>query len=80
MGGYVLAQMEAPPRLCDQPLMSLRLRQEHGVQVILIERSAAIGDSRFTLPRRDTILTPGDRVILFGRRESLRDLLQEAER
>ncbi|MBD3162467.1 MAG: CBS domain-containing protein [Candidatus Eisenbacteria bacterium] len=80
VGGYVLAQVEAPPHLCGRPLESLRLRQEHGVQVILIERSAESGDSRFTLPRRDTILTPGDRVILFGQRDSLRALLQETDR
>lgn len=78
IGGYVLAEVEAPPHLCDRSLESLRLRQERGVQIILVERSAQTGDRRYVLPRRDTMLFHGDRLILFGQRENVDSLLKEA--
>ncbi|MBN2171749.1 MAG: chloride channel protein [Candidatus Krumholzibacteriota bacterium] len=69
VGGYVVSQMEAPPHLCGRPLEFLRLRQEKGIQLILIERGA---DGRqFILPTRTSVLEAGDRIILFGRREDV---------
>ena len=68
VGGYVLAQTEAPPHLCGKPLSSLRLPQERKVQIILIERRGQTGEDRFEAPHRDTELEPGEMVIIFGRR------------
>lgn len=77
VGGYVLAQTEAPPHLCGRPLESLRLRQERGVQIILIDRAGDQTESRFAFPARDTVLRPADRIIIFGRREDVRALVRE---
>jgi Trk K+ transport system NAD-binding subunit len=77
VGGYVLAQMEAPPRLCGGNLESLRLRQKRGVQIILIDRAAETGEQRFAFPTHETRLHPGDRVIVFGRRENVDRLVRE---
>ena len=76
VGGYVLAETEAPPHLCGRPLASLKLRQERGIQIILIDRTGESGDSRFAFPMRDSVLRPADRIIVFGRRENVDDLLR----
>jgi CBS domain containing-hemolysin-like protein len=77
VGGYILAQMEVPPHFCGMPLESLRLRQEHGVQIILIDRAGDRSESRFAFPTRDTVLGPADRIIVFGRREDVTALARE---
>lgn len=76
IAGYVLAQVEAPPHLCRQPLASLHLRSR-GIQIVLVERVGINDESRFVFPTKDTELNPGDRAIVFGRRENVEKLLQE---
>jgi hypothetical protein len=71
VGGYVLSHMEAPPHLCGRPLSALRLRQRHGVQIILIECLAEDGGDRFVLPTPESELRVGDKIVVFGRRESV---------
>jgi len=77
IGGYVLAETEAPPHLCGRPLEALHLRQERGVQIVLIERADDRTEGRFAFPARDTVLRPADRIILFGRRENVDELVRE---
>lgn len=77
VGGYVMAKMETPPHLCGKELQELKLRQRHEVQVILIERAAGQGDDRFTLPTPTSVLQPGDRMIVFGRRENVDRILEQ---
>jgi len=77
VGGYVLAQTEAPPHLCGRPLEALQLRQTRGVQIILIDRSGVPGEGRYAFPARETVLRPADRIIVFGRREDVEGLLRE---
>lgn len=77
IGGYVLAQTEAPPHLCGRPLASLNLRQERGVQIILIDRVGDHTDNRFAFPSRDTILNPADRIVIFGKRTDVESLVRE---
>ncbi|MFQ5599107.1 MAG: chloride channel protein [Candidatus Krumholzibacteriia bacterium] len=77
IGDYVLVQVEAPPHLCRQPLRFLHLRQKRGVQIILIERNEGPGN-RFVFPTRETMLNPGDRIIVFGHRENVDAFGREA--
>lgn len=77
VGGYVLAQMETPPHLSKRPLESLRLRQDRGVQIILIEKPNAQGEARFSLPTGNSQLDTADRIIVFGRREDVDALSRE---
>ncbi len=76
VGGYVLAHVEAPPHLCGRALENLRMRQRYGVQIILIEKLTGEGDSRFGLPSPQSRLELGDKVIVFGQRESVDGLLR----
>jgi CIC family chloride channel protein len=76
IAGYVLALVEAPPHLCQRPLASLQLRNR-GIQIVLVERVGMNDESRFVFPTKDTELTPGDRAIVFGRRDNVEKLLRE---
>ena len=71
VGGYVLALLEVPVHLSGRRLDSLALRERYGVQIILIERIEAPGANRFALPTRETVLQPGESIIVFGQRESV---------
>ena len=77
IGGYVLAQTEAPPHLCGRPLESLNLRESRGVQIILIDRVGDRSDNRFAFPSRETILNPADRIVIFGKRPDVEHLVRE---
>ena len=77
VGDYVLAQTEVPPHLCGRPLESLHLRERRGVQIILVDRAGDRSDSRLALPKRDTMLNPADRIIVFGRRGDVNALIKE---
>ncbi len=78
VGGYVMARMEVPPHLCGKELQALKLRQHHEVQVILIERVDLPGEERFILPTPTSVLSPGEHIIVFGKRENVNGLLDEA--
>jgi len=77
VGDYVLAQTEAPPHLCGRPLETLQLREKRGVQIILVDRVGDRSDSRLAFPKRDTVLNPADRIIVFGRRGAVDALVRE---
>jgi len=77
VGDYVMAQIEAPPHLCGRSLESLRLRQKRNVQIILIEHVEGAPDGPYAFPARDTVLVPGDQLIIFGRRQDVDKLVRE---
>ena len=79
VGGYELAQIEAPLHLHGKPLQSLRLRQEYGVQIILIERAGLDGDDRYAFPAAESTLELGDCIVVFGKSDDVRRLTQETE-
>jgi uncharacterized protein with PhoU and TrkA domain len=79
LGGHVLAHIEAPEDLCGRELKSLKMRQRHRVQIILIERATGDGEDRFDFPTPESIIQPGDRVIIFGQREDVQRLASESE-
>ncbi|MFC1705655.1 chloride channel protein, partial [Planctomycetota bacterium] len=67
VGGFVLAEIEAPSHICDKPLAELKLRRTYGVQVVLVERARNSGASRFDFPGADTMFAAGDCIIVIGR-------------
>jgi len=79
VGGYKLARLEAPLHLLSKPLESLRLRQEYGVQIILIERAGLEGDERYAFPAPESTLEVGDCIVVFGKGEDITRLTQENE-
>jgi CIC family chloride channel protein len=78
IGDHVVAQIETPPHLCGKTLESLKLRRERGVQVLLVEQVGKSGHDRFTQPRAETLLSPGDRIVLFGLQSDVEKLAREA--
>ncbi len=66
VGGYVMAHLEVPPRLQGRPLSELRMRQTEGVQIILIDRGDPKGKDPYEAPTSDSVLKPGDRLVVFG--------------
>jgi CIC family chloride channel protein len=78
IGDHVVAQLEPPPHLCGRPLETLRLRRDRGVQVLLIERTGGDGQERFSQASAETVLRPGDRMVVFGARADVERLAGEA--
>ncbi len=75
VGPHVLGQLEVPESLCGQSLASLHLPTDHGVEVILVEHPDRLEANRYELPRGDTTLEPGCRMLLFGERDRVERLL-----
>lgn len=53
---------EVPEALAGKTLMESRLKQEHGIQVLLVERDGI----RIERAKAETIFKPGDRLTVFG--------------
>lgn len=77
VGGYEMALMEVPPHLCDQPLQQLALRETEGVQIILIEKEGQDKETHFLLATPSTRLSPGENMVVFGKRDNIRRLTDD---
>jgi len=78
IGEHMVAQLEPPAHLCGRPLESLRLRRDRGVQILLIEHLGLDGPDRYSQPSAETVLNPGDRVVVFGMRSDVERLAEES--
>jgi CIC family chloride channel protein len=63
-GGYLLAEVEAPPRFVGRTLRELDVRRRHGVQVILLR--CAGRDEEVRVPDGDDRLAAGDVLVVAG--------------
>jgi len=76
--GYSLAQVVAPESFYGKTLAELSLRQNHNVNIVAIRRKDTgedIDDEReavVSLPGADTVIQPGDLLLLVGNDESMR--------
>ena len=88
IGDYVLSQMEIPAHFGGRTLEELRLRRDRGVQVLLVEHrsgevasgaapEAKSGEVHFELAGRDTVLRPGENMVVFGPRDKVDALGRE---
>jgi CIC family chloride channel protein len=75
VGAHVVAEMPVPPGLTGHDLASLRLPQRRGVQVILVDRGEQYGSHRWVAPSRDSVLTAGERIVVFGLRPAVEALV-----
>lgn len=71
VGGFVLGQLEVPLSLSGPSLADLQLRRRHGVEVLLVEQP----DGRFDFPSGETRLHTGERILVFGERDKVREFL-----
>ena len=74
VGAHVVAEMPVPPGLAGRDLASLRLPQRRGVQVILVDRGESSEGHRWVAPSRDTVLSAGERMVVFGLRPAVEAL------
>ena len=70
LGEYVLVEVETPPAFFGKTFGELGLRQNYGVQVILVNRAETASDA-YEFPSGKTVVGPGDRLLLLGRREDV---------
>ena len=67
---------EVPEALVGKTLMESRLKQEHGIQVLLVERDGI----RIERAKAETIFKPGDRLTVFGTYKEISQVFQAEER
>jgi Trk K+ transport system NAD-binding subunit len=67
---------EVPEALAGKTLMESRLKQEHGIQVLLVERDGI----RIERAKAETIFKPGDRLTVFGTYKEISQVFQAEER
>ena len=67
---------EVPEALVGKTPMESRLKQEHGIQVLLVERDGI----RIERAKAETIFKPGDRLTVFGTYKEISHVFQAEER
>ena len=76
--GFSLAQIVAPESFYGKTLAELSLRQKHNVNIVAIRRKDSTEDfdeereAVISLPMADTLIKPGDLLLLVGSDESMR--------
>jgi CIC family chloride channel protein len=74
VGDHVVAEMPVPAGLAGRELASLQLPQRRGVQVILVDRGEAADAQRWVAPSGGTVLSVGERIVVFGLRPAVEAL------
>jgi chloride channel protein, CIC family len=70
LGGFVLSECVVPHEMEGKTLRELDFRSRFRTQVVLL-CTAGEGGTCFELPERETVLSAGDRILLFGSRENV---------
>ena len=76
--GYSLAQVVAPESFYGRTLSDLSLRQNHNVNIVAIRRKDLAEnfdeehEAVVSLPMADTVIKPGDLLLLVGNDEAMR--------
>jgi CIC family chloride channel protein len=69
---YRMAEMDAPTRCAGRTIGELGIRSRYGVQVLLIRRAPEREAVRLeVVPGPETVVRPGDRLVLVGRAHDL---------
>ena len=79
IGHYSIANVilkEVPQPLVGKSLAESRLKQEHGIQVLLVERDGI----KIERAKADTVFLPGDRLTAFGTYREISHVFQAEER
>jgi CIC family chloride channel protein len=74
-GGYVLQEIQPPPRFFGKSIRELGIGHEYGVQVVLLrKREASDGGPSIRVPTADDLIDEGDRLVVAGTRISVESL------
>ena len=72
--GYAFAKTTPPPGLVNRSLAGFGVRAEYGVTVVGVKRT----DGEFTYATPETVLRPGDHIIVSGPRHRVEAFSREA--
>jgi len=72
--GYVLQEIQPPPRFFGRSLRELDLGRRTSVQVILLRKRRADGRREVSVPTADDRLDEGDRLVVAGTRAAVESL------
>jgi hypothetical protein len=71
-GGYVLQEVQPPPRYFGHTIRELDIGAETGVQVVLLRKRAIAGGGREArVPSADDRIDEGDRLVIAGTRSAV---------
>jgi CIC family chloride channel protein len=70
-GGYVLQEIQPPPRFFGKTLRELDLSHLTGVQVILLRKRSPDGARQVLVPTGDARIDEGDRLVVAGPRAAV---------
>jgi len=71
-GGYVLQEVQPPPRYFGHTIRELNIGAETGVQVVLLRKRAIAGGGREArVPSADDRIDEGDRLVIAGTRSAV---------
>lgn len=70
---FAILEINAPDELVNKDLQALNLRNRYDLQVVLIKRRSGSRGKAFLIPRANTVLLPGDVLILVGQTRKIHD-------
>jgi CIC family chloride channel protein len=74
-GGYVLQEIQPPPRFFGRSIRELDLAADTGVHIVLLRKRAADdGRPAIRVPTADDVIAEGDRLVVSGTRASVESL------
>jgi K+/H+ antiporter YhaU regulatory subunit KhtT len=78
LGGVHMGEMDVPPLWVGKTLAECAPRKRHGVEVVLVHRTSEEGKGiegrPGVFPAPDLVLEAGDRVLVMGTPEAIREL------
>jgi CIC family chloride channel protein len=74
-GGYVLQEIQPPPRFFGRSIRELNLAADTGVHIVLLRKRAADdGRPAIRVPTADDVISEGDRLVVSGTRASVESI------
>jgi CIC family chloride channel protein len=74
-GGYVLQEIQPPPRFFGRSIRELDLAADTGVHIVLLRKRAADdGRPAIRVPTADDVIAEGDRLVVSGTRASVESI------
>ena len=70
-GGYVLQEIQPPPRYFGRTIRELDIGAETGVQIILLRKRAPGGGSQVRVPTANDRIDEGDRLVVAGTKSAV---------
>jgi hypothetical protein len=74
-GGYVLQEIQPPPRFFGRSIRELNLAADTGVHIVLLRKGVADdGRPAIRVPTADDVIAEGDRLVVSGTRASVESI------